>query len=73
MPKPKPPYPSEFRTRVVDLARSGLTHKSLARRATERRARAGRARALLRQLLGGAAQGHEDGQAHIRALPPLTR
>ena len=31
MPKPKPPYPSEFRARVVDLARSGRTHKSLAR------------------------------------------
>jgi transposase len=31
MPKPKPPYPSEFRARVVDLARSGRTRKSLAR------------------------------------------
>src|ERR1700694_268446 len=31
MPKPNPPYPDEFRARIVDLARSGRTTRSLAR------------------------------------------
>jgi len=31
MPRSKPPYPAEFRARVVDLARSGRTLLSLAK------------------------------------------
>jgi transposase len=31
MPKPKPPYPPEFRARVVELVRAGRTHQSLVR------------------------------------------
>lgn len=31
MPKSKPPYPAEYRARVVELARAGRTHRSLAR------------------------------------------
>ena len=31
MPKSKPPYPDEFRARVIELARSGRTHRSLSR------------------------------------------
>jgi transposase len=31
MPKPKPPYPAEYRARVVELARAGRTLQSLAR------------------------------------------
>jgi transposase len=31
MPKSKPPYPAEFRARIVELARSGRTTRSLAR------------------------------------------
>jgi transposase len=31
MPRSKPPYPAEFRARVVELARSGRTIRSLAR------------------------------------------
>ena len=31
MPKPKPPYPTEFRKHVVDLARAGRSPESLAR------------------------------------------
>jgi len=30
MPKPKPPYPTEFRARVVELAKAGRTTSSLA-------------------------------------------
>ncbi|WP_425537943.1 IS3 family transposase [Myxococcus stipitatus] len=30
MPKPKPPYPPEFRARIVELARAGRTTRSLA-------------------------------------------
>ena len=29
MPKPKPPYPAEYRSRIVDLARAGRTLSSL--------------------------------------------
>ena len=31
MPKSKPPYPPDFRARIVELARSGRTVRSLAR------------------------------------------
>ena len=31
MPRSKPPYPADFRSRIVDLARSGRTARSLAR------------------------------------------
>lgn len=31
MPKPKPPYPVEYRTRIIELARSGRTLTSLAK------------------------------------------
>lgn len=31
MPKPKPPYPPDFRARIVELARAGRTIRSLAR------------------------------------------
>ena len=31
MPRSKPPYPGDFRARIVDLARSGRTARSLAR------------------------------------------
>ncbi len=31
MPKSKPPYPPDFRARVIDLARSGRTLRSLSR------------------------------------------
>ncbi len=31
MPKSKPPYPADFRTRIIELARSGRTVRSLAR------------------------------------------
>ena len=31
MPKSKPPYPADFRARIVDLARSGRTTRSLSR------------------------------------------
>ena len=31
MPKSKPPYPADFRARIVDLVRSGRTTRSLAR------------------------------------------
>jgi len=31
MPKSKPPYPDEFRARIVELARSGRTTRSLSR------------------------------------------
>ena len=31
MPKSKPPYPAEFRARIVELARSGRTTTSLAK------------------------------------------
>lgn len=31
MPKPKPPYPDEFRRKMIELARSGRTHESLSR------------------------------------------
>src|SRR5687767_13031613 len=30
MPKPKPPYPAEFRQRIVELARAGRSPESLA-------------------------------------------
>nr|BDT37556.1 IS3 family transposase [Myxococcus sp. MH1] len=30
MPKPKPPYPPEFRARIVELAKAGRTTSSLA-------------------------------------------
>ena len=31
MPRTKPPYPAEFRARMIDLARSGRTVRSLAK------------------------------------------
>jgi transposase-like protein len=31
MPKSKPPYPDEYRLKVIELARSGRTHQSLTR------------------------------------------
>ena len=31
MPKPKPPYPDEYRLKIIGLARSGRTHESLTR------------------------------------------
>jgi transposase-like protein len=31
MPKSKPPYPADFRARIIELARSGRTVRSLAR------------------------------------------
>ncbi len=31
MPKSKPPYPADFRARIVELVRSGRTVRSIAR------------------------------------------
>jgi transposase len=32
MPKSKPPYPAEFRARMIDLVRSGRSVRSLSRK-----------------------------------------